>query len=148
MIKPSGLGARAGRIEDLVDARLPRELPQVGVTLVNDFALFVRRGWRDDDAVVRANGAGVQRDALLAVEGGKAVGMDGDAAAAIGLVGGDQIGQVEPRAPRQLKALPDPVFDFLKGRGFENRHVEMLGQEARVGRYLGPLGPSVVAHGD
>ena len=61
----------------------------MGIALVYYFVLFVRGGWRDDDALVRANGAGVQRDALLAVEGGKAVGIDGDAAAAVGLVGGD-----------------------------------------------------------
>ena len=78
----------------MVDGHIPRQCPQAGKAFADDFAFFVRGGGGDNDAFIRGYGRGVEGQALAPAEGGEAIAGDGDAAAAIGLVGGDQIRKI------------------------------------------------------
>ena len=134
------------RVENPVDPPLPHQFEEPGIA-PGDHLLLLEGGDRwNDDPVFGGNGAGVEGGPVPGVERREAVGVDGDAAAAVGLVGGHQEGDVERRLLRELEADADPVLDFLKGGRFEDRHVEVLGEEARVGRHLGAFRPGVVTH--
>ena len=83
---------------------------------------------------------------MTGVHGEGPVGAARDDATSVGLVGGEQIGDVEVRRAGQEKSVVDPVLDLLESGRFDHGHVEVLGEEAGIGLDLGRLVPGIVAH--
>ena len=59
-----------------------------------------------------------------------------------------RIADVEFAFARELEGEIDPVLHFLVGGRFQDRHEDVLAEEARVGGHLGRIAPRIVAHDD
>ncbi len=66
-------------------------------------------------------------------------------AAAVGLVGGDDVADEQVRFAGHSEAEIDPVLEFLVGAGLHHRHEDVFAEEAGVGRHLRRITPRIVA---
>ena len=72
-------------------------------------------------------------------------GPAGHTAAAIGLVGGDKVADVEIGFPGKFESEINPIFEFLIGGRFQDRQVHMLAEIPGIRRHLRRIAPRVVA---
>jgi len=73
------------------------------------------------------------------------IGTCGDGSAAVRLIGGDKIADVDFRFAGELEAQVYPVLQLLHVAGLHHRHQQVLGDEARIGGNLGRFAPRIVS---
>jgi len=69
---------------------------------------------------------------LVAADRQILVGPAAHVAAAIGLVGGDDEGDVKVGKARELKSRVNPVFEFLEGGRLHHGHVQVAGEKTGI----------------
>lgn len=132
---------------DAIDPVAARAGPEAFVALGK--ALFAAPGaGRKQDVLFKVDPGRVELNRIVRIDPGEMIAPDLDRAAAIGLVGGDEETDVELAFAREPEREIDPVLHLLVRAWFQDGHIDVPAQKARIGGHLRRVAPRIVAHDD